>query len=323
MSFWEKLSKPIIGLAPMDGVTDYPMRETFAKISKPDVLYTEFVSAEGLVRNKDKFLKVLTFSSCQRPIVAQLFGENPESFYKASKLLMEMKFDGIDINMGCPAKKVLLRNAGAALINNYDLAGKIVLAVKKAIGEYCSFVPISIKTRVVKDSELNNLWFSYLSDLPISAVCIHGRPLSQGLTGDVNWERIGISAKILKPKSIIVLGNGGISNYNDAIDYSDKYCLDGVLIGKSALGNPWIFNNIAPTKKQILNAIIDHARLAYDFYGEKGYVKVVKHLGWYSKKFAKAKDLRSKLLLTRTLSQTVEVIKDFDDKVSTNISADD
>ena len=304
MNFWKSLNKPIIGLAPMDGVTDFPMREVYSKIAKPDVLFTEFVSAEGLLKNSERLLKTLHFTDIERPIVAQLFGQTPSAFYEATKLLVFLKFDGIDINMGCPARKVLSKMAGGALIGNYDMSEKIINSCLKA----ANHIPVSVKTRIS-----NTNWYKFLSGFDLSAVCLHGRYLKQGLSGDVDWIEVGKAALILKKNDLIVLGNGGIKSLSDAREKCSNYFLDGILIGRQALGNPWLFIDSSPSKKEVLDAIINHAELAWSFYGERGYPMAIKHFGWYSKGFDKAKELRLKLIKTRTLDETKEVIRSFCD----------
>lgn len=297
MNFWKKLTKPIIGLAPMDGVTDYTMREIYSEIAKPDVIFTEFVSAEGIVRESEKLLRSLKFSDKERPIVAQLFGEDPDSFKKAVKIIKDLEFDGVDINMGCPARKVMLRKAGGALIENYDLSEKIILACLGAAQNFS----VSVKTRISEER-----WYRFLSKFDLSAVTIHGRYLKQGNTGEVNWEEINRAGKILKEKNIVVLGNGGVLNKNDGILKCKEYDLDGVLIGKAALGNPWIFSEEVFDKNDILKIIERHAKIGtYPF--------ILKHFGWYAKGFTGAKELRTELLKTRSFEETKKVLEKYYD----------
>lgn len=294
MNFWKNLNIPIVGLAPMDGVTDFAMREIYSKVAKPDVIFTEFVSAEGLLREGKKLLESLKFTDKQRPIVAQLFGESPDAFKKAVKIIEYLGFDGVDINMGCPARKVLSNNAGGALIGNYDLAKEIILSCLKSTS-----IPVSVKTRIA-----DKKWYMFLGNFNLAAVTIHGRFLKQGLTGEVNWEEIKLAAKILKEK-MIVLGNGGVLNRSDGILKSRKYYLDGVLIGQAALGNPWAFNGKIPGKNEILKTIERHAKIGF-------YPSILKHFGWYARNFVGAKELRKKLLRTKNFEETIKVLKEYD-----------
>jgi len=313
-NFWQQLKKPIIGLAPMDGVTDEPMRQIQCLIAKPDVVYTEFISVEGFVRKPEVFLKKLTFKENERPVVAQVFGETPDDFYSVLKQLCQMGFDGIDINMGCPAKSVLQRGGGAALVGDYQPAEKIIKKSLEAIEDSGEKVPLSVKTRISENPLKTKKWFSFLSKFTLAEVTVHGRRLKQGNAGPVNWEEIILASEILKTKRILCLGNGGIKSIAEAREKCKKYNLDGILIGQAALGNPWIFRqDFQPTKKEILAIILKHAELVWNFYGEKGFVTVLKHFGWYPKGFKGAKNLKRELLKTKNLKEAKRVIVKFSD----------
>lgn len=318
-NFWKELKKPIIGLAPMDGVTDEPMRQIQCSISKPDVIYTEFVSVEGFIKKPDAFQKTLFFQENERPIVAQLFGYTPEFFYEAISKIAEIGFNGIDINMGCPAKSVLQKGGGGALIGNYDLAEKIIKKsleaikeLKKPVCRQAHEIPLSIKTRIGKDKIITDDWISFLSDFPVSEITVHGRLLRQGNAGEVNWKEIAIAAKIARDKKIICLGNGGIKSISEAKQKIKDFDLDGVLVGQAALGNPWFFKeNYLPTREEILKTIIDHSRIVNDFYPPKRFVTVLKHLGWYPKGFPNCIKLKVELLKCKNLEQVIEVVRGF------------
>jgi len=216
-NFWKTLKKPIIGLAPMDGVTDEPMRQIQCSIVKPSVLYTEFVSVEGFARKPEAFQKTLFFQENERPIIVQLFGYTPELFYEAISQMKEMNFDGIDINMGCPAKSVLQRGGGGALIGNYDLAGRIIEKSLEAIKESKKEISLSVKTRIGKDKIITREWISFLCGFPISEITVHGRLLKEGNSGEVNWEKIKVAGEIAHNKEIVCLGNGE-SNHFQKLD---------------------------------------------------------------------------------------------------------
>lgn len=311
-NFWRQLKKPIIGLAPMDGVTDEPMRQIQVQIAKPAVMFTEFVSVEGFVKDPKRFQKKLFFLENERPIIVQVFGYTPSCFFKAVEQLSKMGFDGIDINMGCPAKSVVLRGGGAALIGDYDLAEKIIIQCQKAITASRKKLPLSIKTRIGCRGVTTKEWFSFLSKFALAEVTIHGRPIKQGNSGPVNWEEIKIAKEILKAKGITCLGNGGVKSLKEAAQKSQDYDLDGVLIGQAALGNPWFFKeNYQPTKQEIFAIILEHGQLAQDFFGEKGFVSVLKHFSWYPRGFKESKKLKTEILKTKNIDQAREVLKRF------------
>lgn len=311
-NLFAKLKKPIVGLSPMDGITDYPMRTLQAEIAKPDVMFTEFVSVEGLEKKPERFLKQLRYSEKERPIIAQVFGATPSAFSNALKIVIELGFDGVDINMGCPDRAVVKKGAGGALIGNYSLSGEIINSCFQAISESKRNIPLSVKTRIGKTNKDSIKWIQHLSSFPLAAITIHGRRLSQGVAGEVNWQDIKDVSEIVKKKEIILLGNGGIKSIQEARIKCSENNLDGVLIGQAALGNPWIFRkDYQPNQEEILQTILKHARLAWDFYGEKGFVMVLKHFGWYSKNFPNSKKLRVALLKTRNYDKVEKVILDY------------
>lgn len=312
-NFWQKLKKPIIGLAPMDGVTDWPMRQIVSQVAKPDVMYTEFISVEGFIRNSKAFEKKLFFNENERPIVVQLFGYTPEAFYETISKISKLEFDGIDINMGCPAKSVLEKGGGGALIGNYNLTEKIILSSLDAIKKPKGSLPLlSIKTRIGKKEMITDEWIKFLSEFLISEISIHGRLLSQLNKGGVDWKEIGIASQICRSKKIICLGNGGVKSISEAKEKSEKYGLDGVLIGQAACGNPWVFKeDHIPSKEEILGIIIQHAKLVEEFYDEKQFVTILKHFSWYPRHFSNSKKLKIELLKTRTLKEVEEIVANF------------
>jgi len=323
MSFWQSLKKPIIGLSPMDGVTDFPMRQIQSQIAKPDVMYTEFVSVEGFSIKPERLSKKLFFKENERPLIAQIFGHTPEVYPYVIEKIAKLGFDGIDINMGCPAKSVLQRGGGAALIGNFSLAEKIITNSLTCLDEITTKsgrrrerpIPLSIKTRIGKTDKETRQWFTFLSKFPLGAIAIHGRPLSQSHSGPVDWKQISLAVNIIRKnnKEIVILGNGGIKSLDEAKEKCNNYNLDGILIGQGALGNPWIFKNIPssssyPSKRELLETILKHALFAWDFYGEKGFSSVKKHFGWYPKGFDGARDLRVSLLRAKDLDEVKKII---------------
>lgn len=310
-NFWSELKKPIIGLAPMDGVTDHPMRQIQVSVSKPDVMYAEFVSVEGFIRNPKAFERKLFFKENERPLVVQLFGYTPSAFSETITGLAKYRFDGIDLNMGCPAKSVLQKGGGGALIGNYTLAEKIIKSSINAISKSKQKIPLSVKTRIGKEKPITEDWFSFLSSFPLVEVTVHGRMLKQGNSGPVDWDEIEKASNILKSKNIIVLGNGGVKSVNEANLMSKKYDLDGILIAQAACGNPWVFSGQTPTKEQILQIILKHTKLVSNFYDRRGFVTILKHLSWYPKRFPNNKKLKVELLKAKNLNNVLAALNSF------------
>jgi tRNA-dihydrouridine synthase B len=312
INFWNRLKKPIIGLAPMAGITDEPMRMIQAEVAKPDVFFTEFISVEGYIKKKEYFDKHLLFNKKERPIVVQVFGSDSIAFYKTVRIIAGMGFDGIDINMGCPAQSVLEKGGGGALIGNHNLVRLIIESVIRAVKDAGLNLPLSVKTRIGKNKVITEEWITFLSGFPLAEITVHGRLLNQGLSGQVNWDQISKACEIIHRNNIICLGNGGIQSIKDAKDKCGKYGLDGVLIGKGALGNPWIFkNNYIPSKAEILDVILRHGFLAWDCYGKKDFIKIRKHFGCYPKYFKGSKQLRTELVRINNIEDVKKIISKF------------
>jgi len=280
-NFWTQLSHPIIGLSPMDGVTDHPYRQIQKKYGNPDIIYTEFTNVEGICHGALRLLKDFLFDETQRPIVAQIYGTTPKYFRQVAVILCELGFDGIDINMGCPAKSVDSAGAGAALIKTPKLAQEIIRETKAGVqdflnglrskdcpdisaeianevakrhqqlpvkyqpnhdtGENMREIPVSVKTRVGYDQPVVEEWIPTLLETKPVAIAIHGRTLKQQYSGQSNWDEIHKAAKLCKNTNTIILGNGDAENYEQAMEKIQKYEVDGVLIGRGSFGNPFVF----------------------------------------------------------------------------------
>lgn len=345
MSFWENLSSPIIGLAPMDGITDEPMRQITAQYGQPGVIFTEFVNVEYAAARPEKIFNRFWYSSRQRPIVAQLSGVNPNLFYQLAFITAYLGFDGVDINMGCPVKSVTARGGGARLINNRPLAKELVLAAKKGLDDWQQGKKItevadaglvtaakavqkknyqrgskknqkiapalSIKTRPGVNRPLVEDWLAFLLELPIEALTVHGRLLSAAHSGPVDWESLGQAALIAHQNKKILIGNGGVSSFRQGQKISQKYHLDGVLIGRAALGNPWVFADSVPSKEERLLVMMKHARYFVECFGQENFIILRKHLAWYAAGFFGAKKLRSRLVRATSLAEVKKILNSF------------
>src|SRR3989344_4241216 len=185
VNFWKKLPKNFMALAPMEDITDAAFRQMFTVLPKPDVMFTEFTSADGLMSiGKSRLIEKFKFTPSQRPIVAQIFGANPKTLQGAAEIVRDLEFDGVDINMGCPVKEVVTKGAGAALCKNFDLTGKIIAAVKAGAVD----IPVSIKTRLGFDSIITEKWCGFLLEQKIAALAVHGRIATQMSQGGANWQ---------------------------------------------------------------------------------------------------------------------------------------
>lgn len=277
-NFWQQLAHPIIGLSPMDGVTDHPYRHIQKKYGNPAVIYTEFTNVEGVCHGALRLLRDFLYDETQRPIVAQIYGTTPKYFRQVAVVLCELGFDGIDINMGCPAKSVDSSGAGAALIKTPQLAQEIIKVTKAGVQDFLSGVkskdcpdisaeiadevaqrhqklprtykeirdiPVSIKTRVGYSTPVVEEWIPTLIEMQPAAIALHGRTLKQQYSGESNWNEIHKAAQIVKNArennqcETLLLGNGDVLNYEQAQEYIQKYGVDGALIGRGTFGNPF------------------------------------------------------------------------------------
>lgn len=311
-NFWKKLKKPITALAPMDDVTDFVFREIIATIAKPDVLFTEFTSADALFSNgHEKAEKKLLFSEIQKPIVAQIWGSTPENFQKAAILIEDLGFDGIDINMGCPDRSVMSKNSGAALINNKELVAEIISAVRKGSKK----IPLSIKTRLGMSKDLTKEWILFLLSQNIDTLIIHGRNAKSLYKGEADWEEIG-KAVVLKNKinpNIILIGNGDVKDYKEVEEKHKTYGVDGVMIGRGVFHNPWVFekqeNLSRHSKDEFINLLLTHSKLFNDKWGKtKNFETMKKFFKIYINAFRGANSLRQKLMKTKSYEEVCSIV---------------
>jgi tRNA-dihydrouridine synthase len=241
MSFLDDLPKPFFILAPMDDITDTVFRQIIADISPPDVYFTEFVNVDGLQSpGRPRLMHKLQKTEKERPIIAQLWGLIPENYYKTTKDIIEMGYDGVDINMGCPAKTVVKNGACAALIKNKPLAGEIIDAVKQAAG---NTLPVSVKTRVGYN-EVDLSWPEFLLTKKLNMLSIHGRTAKQMSKVPADWELINQVREMrdsISPETLIV-GNGDVANREQGIELAKKHELDGIMIGRGIFDDPFAFS---------------------------------------------------------------------------------
>lgn len=328
--FWEKLDSPIVGLSPMDGVTDAPMRFISKKYGQPDVIYTEFISVEGLWRIKKrgetthKIWNELKYDKSEKPIVVQLFGSDPDSFYEATKIVVPMGFDGIDINMGCPSPGLEKRGGGAGLMRDHGLAHRVIEAVKRGVGDCFGSstklamtkeeIPVSVKTRIGTNAA-DPSWWKFLAGEELPLVAMHGRTFKQLYSGNADWEVLKEAAKEIKNAGSLFLGNGDIESASFYINkHGDDF--DGILIGRAAIGNPWVLRKDAyePSVEEKLKVALEHARVYEEHLPGNKFEIMRKHLTWYAHGFPGAGGLRRKLVVTSSADEVSEIIEKFLDE---------
>ncbi len=313
MNIWDKLPKPFFVLAPMDDVTDSVFRQIIAETASPDLFFTEFVNVDGLQSpGRPKILPKLQFSRVEKPIIAQIWGKIPENYYKTTKDLKKMGYDGVDINMGCPDKAVIKNGCCVALVDNRELAGEIIAAVKRAAGKN---FPVSVKTRLGNRHE-DLTWIEFLLKQNLDALIIHGRTAKEMSKVPARWDKIGQVREMrdsLSPSTKII-GNGDVMTRQQGEQLAKKYGLDGIMIGRGVFHDPYVFSPNSPWKEQSPEQKIElykkHVQLFYDTWknGERKIYTLNKFCKIYVNDFPGAKELRDKLMHARTADELLTLL---------------
>ncbi len=314
MNFWNDIGRPFFVLAPMDGVTDTVFRQIVASVGKPDVLMTEFIPVDALMsEGKERALRGLKFDESERPIVAQIWGTDPEKFYQVAKMIKKLGFDGIDINMGCPVKDVVKTGACSALILNPKLAVEIINATIKGAGG----LPVSVKTRIGFNSIDTERWVATLLQTKIAALTLHLRTAKEMSKVPPHWDEMKKAVKIrdeINPK-VLLIGNGSVKSMQEGREKCQEYGCDGIMIGTGIFENVWLFNekvNIEKvTPKQKIELLLKHLRLYEKTYGDgKHFALMKKFVKCYVNNFKGATEARVSLMETKTLDELIEKTKE-------------
>ena len=301
--------RPLI-LAPMEDVTNPPFRK-FCKEYGADWLYSEFVSADALVRSVNKSLKKLTIDDSERPVTIQIYGRYIDSMVEAARIVEEVKPDFIDINFGCPVKRVAQKGAGAGMLKDVPLMVEMTKQIVKAVN-----IPVTAKTRLGWDSDhiIIEDVAERLQDAGVQALAIHGRTRAQMYTGEADWEpirRVKENSRITIP----ILGNGDINSPEKAKEAFDKYGVDGVMIGRATIGRPWIFKQIRHyfetgeilpeiTVEEQIGIIKEQIRLSVDWLDEvRGLLHMRRHMAAMFKGLPHFRDLRIQMLQAPTVEE--------------------
>lgn len=316
LGFWEKLEKPFFVLAPMANVTDAVFRRVIVKYGKPDVTWTEFVSADGLCHpdGRKALLRDLSFTEEERPIVAQLFTAHPEKMFEAAKLVTELGFDGIDINMGCPDKNVMKQGAGANLMKDQKLAQALILAAREGSIAALHELPISVKTRLGFNEDNLEAWLPNLLEAKPAAVTVHARTKKEMSKVPARWECVKLAVEIAKGSGTLIIGNGDVKDLKDAEDKALETGADGVMLGRAIFGNPWLFdrNKTSVTVEEKLRAAVFHTQLFEEVWGDtKSFELMKKHYQAYINHFPQAKELRVELMNCHSAKEVEKIIENF------------
>jgi tRNA-dihydrouridine synthase len=314
VSFLDKLPKPFFVLAPMDDVTDTVFRQIVADCAKPDLFFTEFVNVDGLQSpGREHLLPKLKLAAKEKPVIAQLWGLKPENFYKTTKDVIKMGFDGADLNMGCPVKTVIKNGACAALMNNRGLAGEIIDATKQAAG---NALPVSVKTRVGFTTP-DMSWLEFLLTKKLNMLSIHARTAKQMSKVPPNYDLLGLAVELrnsLSPSTLMV-GNGDVLSRQQGHELAEKYGLDGIMIGRGVFHDPFLFAEQSQWerwgKEQRLGLFARHIRLYMDTYqnNERRFETLRKFCKVYINGFEGASELRAEFMGTHTPKEALGLLQ--------------
>ena len=317
--FWATLPRPFFALAPLANVTDAAFRRIIAKYSKPagpQVMYTEFVSADGLMLAKEegraKLMRDLVFSESERPIVAQFFTANPRHMEAAAALAQELGFDGVDINMGCPDRSIEKQGAGAKLILNPELAQELIAGAMRGAPK----LPVSVKTRLGYHKDILDEWLPKLLAARPAAIGIHARTRKEMSKVPAHWERIR-RAVVIRDElqgappagGTLIIGNGDVQDMDDARAKAAETGADGIMLGRAIFGRPWLFAETEKNMEERLRICVEHTKLFEELLGDvKSFAIMKKHFKAYMEGFAGAKELRMELMEAENAAQVERVV---------------
>ena len=309
-----ELANPLI-LAPLSGISDLPFR-LLAKEQGCALVCTEMISAEGLLRNRKATEKLLQSCPQERPLAVQIFGSRPTSMSEAAKIVEDDGANILDINMGCPVRRVVHGGSGAALLKDLGRAKKIIQSVRKAIS-----IPLTIKIRSGWDERTVNFLevAKMAEECGVNTVTLHGRTRAQGYGVQADW---GVMARAKEYLSIPVIGNGDLTSPKAVIDFFNQTGCAGAMIGRGALGNPWIFRQALkmlrgespqePSLEEKWAIILRHLKMVVEMRGEVyGVREFRKHLIWYTRGLRGNADFRSQIPLWKTVAEMADQIQEY------------
>jgi tRNA-dihydrouridine synthase len=314
-NFWNELNKPIFVLAPMEDVTDTVLRQIIDRCGKPAVFFTEFTNVEGMFSKGEKLVNQrLRYTEAELPLVAQIWGTHPENFYKAARKLTDMGFNGIDLNMGCPAQGPVGRGVCSGLINNRPLAKEIIDATKEGAA---GIIPVSVKTRLgfrATDFE----WIQFVLEQKLAVLTVHLRTVSEMSKVPAHWDKLKTVVEIrdVLSSETLIIGNGDIQSLNEARQKVAEAGADGAMIGRGIFNNPYLFSDTTTlsdkTPEEKMHLLLEHMRLWIDTWGNTKHFPILrKFFKVYANGFPGAQDLRIQLMETQTPEETEHIVAAF------------
>ena len=314
-NFWNELNKPIFILAPMEDVTDTVLRQVIARCGKPTVFFTEFTNVEGMFSKGEKHVvHRLQHTEIERPLVAQIWGSQPENFSKAARKLIDMGFSGVDLNMGCPAQGPVGRGVCSGLINNRPQAKEIIEATKEGAA---GIIPVSVKTRLGFRA-IDFDWIQFVLEQKPAVLTFHLRTVSEMSKVPAHWDKLKTVVEMRDALSCetLIVGNGDIKSLNEARQKVAEAGADGAMIGRGIFDNPFLFSETMTlndkTPEEKLHLLLEHMRLWQDTWGNTKHFPILrKFFKVYANGFPGAQELRMQLMETQNPEETEHIVASF------------
>lgn len=310
-NFWQQLPKPFFALAPMDGVTDVVFRHVVARAAKPDVFLTEFINTDSYcsAKGQQSTASRIAFTSDEQPIVAQIWGTNPENYATMARGLKDLGFAGIDINMGCPVKDVIKKGSGSALIQTPSLAAEIIAAAKEG------GLPVSVKTRIGFKQRNTEQWLSFLLQQDLAALTVHGRTQKEQSKVPADWAEIGKAVQLrdqIAPQTIII-GNGDVKDRADGEQKAKQYGVDGIMIGRGVFANVFCFEKqpATHTHQEYIKLLNLHLDLFDKQWPDNPFAPLKRFFKIYIREFSGASEIRDRLMHTSSTNEARAIIKEY------------
>ncbi len=314
-NIWRDLQKPIMALAPMENVTDTVFRQIVSEAGAPDVFFTEFTNCDGLFSpGRRETEHRLQYTEAERPLIAQIWGIHPETYFQAARLVAEMEFDGVDINMGCPDKAVIRAGACSALIKNHDLAKAIIDATKRgAKGR----IPVSIKTRIGFGSIATEEWIGFLLSQHPDALTVHLRTVHEQSMVPAHWEEMEKIVRLrnrISPETVL-LGNGDVRSLPEGQELCSQYKIDGIMLGRAIFQNLWLFNpDFDPatvTVHERLGMLLKHIDLFEEtWHDPRRFQTIKKFVKAYVHSFPAASQWRQEMMETGDIEELRQKVRE-------------
>jgi nifR3 family TIM-barrel protein len=323
-NFWQTLAKPILVLAPMENVTDTVLRRVIARYGKPSVFFTEFTNVEGMFSKGQRVVNQrLQYTEEERPLVAQIWGSEPENFYRAAQKLIEMGFDGIDLNMGCPARGPVHRGVCSGLINNRPRAREIIQATQEGAA---GVIPVSVKTRLGFRA-IDFSWIQFVLEQKPAVLTVHLRTVAEMSRVPAHWDQMKTVVEMRNAlgRETLVIGNGDVKSLAEAHQRVQESGADGVMVGRGIFTDPFLFaehttiNDKTPEEKMQL--LLDHMRLWQETWGtSKHFPTLRKFFKVYANGFPGAQELRMQLMEAETPAETEQIVAAFLESLAVHAS---